>query len=78
MMLTAVGNNPAHARLDSGLPDAQLAPLVQAADIEDSGASLQTHTHYPHYDFRACGPGSAIAPTGTPARVSPPLRPRYR
>lgn len=77
-MLTAVGTNPALASIASAVADIQPSPQAQAADVEDSGAALQSHTLYPHYDFRACGPNSAVAPTGTPARVSPPLRPRYR
>lgn len=75
-MLTAVGTDPAPAPIASAATDTQ--PSAQAAGIEDNGASLQSHTLYPHYDFRACGPSSALAPTGMPGRASLALRPRYR
>lgn len=77
-MQTAVGTNPALAPIASAVADVQPSPQAQAAAVEDSSTSLHSHTLYPHYDFRACGPSSAIEPTGMPGRVSPPLRPRYR
>ena len=51
-MLTAVRRSPAPARLALAVAAASLAPLAQAAFIEDSSATLQTHNIYLNRDFR--------------------------
>ncbi len=51
-MLTAVRTKPAYARLALAVAAATLAPLAQAAFIEDSHATLQTQNIYLNRDFR--------------------------
>jgi len=51
-MLTAVRRSPAPARLALAVAAASLAPMAQAAFIEDSSATLQTHNIYLNRDFR--------------------------
>ena len=51
-MLTAVRPTPAAARLALAVAAASLAPMAQAAFIEDSSATLQTHNIYLNRDFR--------------------------
>ncbi len=51
-MLTAVRRSPVPARLALAVAAASLAPLAQAAFIEDSSATLQTHNIYLNRDFR--------------------------
>lgn len=51
-MLTAVRTNPAPARLALAVAAASLAPVAQAAFIEDSSATLQTQNIYLNRDFR--------------------------
>ncbi len=50
--LTAVRRSPAPARLALAVAAASLAPMAQAAFIEDSSATLQTHNIYLNRDFR--------------------------
>lgn len=51
-MLTAVRRSPAPARLALAVAAASLVPMAQAAFIEDSSATLQTHNIYLNRDFR--------------------------
>lgn len=51
-MLTVVRPTPAAARLALAVAAASLAPIAQAAFIEDSSATLQTHNIYLNRDFR--------------------------
>ena len=51
-MLTAVRRSPVPARLALAVAAASLAPLAQAAFIEDSSATLQTQNIYLNRDFR--------------------------
>ena len=51
-MLTAVRPTPAATRLALAIAAVSLAPMAQAAFIEDSSATLQTHNIYLNRDFR--------------------------
>lgn len=51
-MLTAVRPTPAATRLALAIAAVSLAPMAQAAFVEDSSATLQTHNIYLNRDFR--------------------------